>query len=749
MLALLSFAMFQGGGAVIPSGTVLASHIARLDVPQFVIDEAQQARSVRWPDLQLPGGDEVTLVLGPIAGYAPDATLEIVRDRDAVGDPLKSPQVVTLDPNTYAPITALAGVVDGDPSSHVFVGHAQLPDGSTMTHGYIESSGRRWIISSGPVSAGVEAGAQPTIIFEPAALPEGTLPASDFSCEVREAFDGASEAGAGNTDGGIAGGVGVCRQMRVAVETDVEFLANRFGGNTHAASAYIGLLYAAMNEIYQRDVQIHPWVGYIRLWETDVDSDPYSLEVGDRLGQFRNYWQSNMSGIARHEAHILCGIGGGGVAWLPAVCNSWSYAASCVGGYFPYPLLNNNWDNWDVMVVAHEMGHNVGGPHTHNSDPIIDGCGSDPQDCTAADLDIGTIMSYCHICAGGMSNIRLELAPGTIGYINNYIASLNCGLEGTIAPPAAVNDQALTLLGSGPVDIDILANDIPVNCSAVSLAQYQTGTPTGGQVSIVIGGGPEGRPLLRYTPAAGFVGTDSFVYQVSEAGGVELGAGTVFLTIKEPWAPTAPVGDVAGLAAAYYQGSWSALPDWSQLVPVLNTWVSLLAYQSTSGNFANSGMVDNVGAVYTGWINIPQTGWWSLSTESDDGSALWIDGVRVVNNDGLHGMQKVVGTVPLAAGKHAIRVDFFEAGGAAGLLLRWQGPGSGVSGDGSEQFVPAVRLTRGGAPRPGDVNADTLVNGADLSILLARWGLPGQGDLDGSGSIDGVDLGVLLGDWTG
>ncbi len=744
LTTLLSFALPFSGAEPGEVGGHRGIAFREVSLPASVLTEIGAGRAARWAGMQLPDGEMITLVLGPIAGYAPDATLELVQDRDPDGALPATPRTVTLDPNTHAPITAMAGVVDGVPDSHAFVGHAQLPDGRVMLNGYIEASGRRWIISSGPVSA--DGAAQQPIVFEPAALPTGIVPPSNFRCEVLAAIDGA---GGGLPDGGLAGGVGACRQMRVAVETDVEFLANRFAGNTYAATAYVGMLYAAMNEIYQRDVQIHPWVGYLRLWETDIDSDPYTLEVGDRLGQFRNHWESTMSSVARHEAHILCGIGGGGVAWIPSICNSYSYAASCVGGSFPYPLVHNDWGNWDVMVVAHEMGHNCGGPHTHDSDPIIDGCGSNPQDCTAADLDIGTIMSYCHICEGGMSNIRLEFAPGSIGYIGNYIASLNCGLEGDGAAPAAVNDQALSLLGQGPIDLDILANDIPVNCSAVSLAQYQTGTPTGGQVSIVIGGGPDGRPLLRYTPAAGFSGTDSFVYQVSEAGGSQLGAGTVFITIREPWVPTAPIGDKVGLNAAYYQGSWGALPDWSQLVPYLNLWVGALGYQSTGGNFANSGIADNVGAVYTGWVNVPQTGWWSLSTESDDGSALWIDGVRVVNNDGVHGMQKIAGTVPLGAGKHAVKVEFFEAGGGAGLIMRWQGPGSGVGGDGSEQIVPASRLTRGGAPRPGDVNADTLVNGTDLSILLARWGLPGQGDLDGSGAVDGADLGALLGGWTG
>ena len=54
---------------------------------------------------------------------------------------------------------------------------------------------------------------------------------------------------------------------------------------------------------------------------------------------------------------------------------------------------------------------------------------------------------------------------------------------------------------------------------------------------------------------------------------------------------------------------------------------------------------------------------------------------------------------------------------------------------------------------PGDLNADGLVNGVDLGVLLGQWGVcTGSscvGDLDGDGTVNGADLGILLGDWGG
>ncbi|MFZ9690519.1 MAG: hypothetical protein ACO3EP_00650 [Phycisphaerales bacterium] len=49
----------------------------------------------------------------------------------------------------------------------------------------------------------------------------------------------------------------------------------------------------------------------------------------------------------------------------------------------------------------------------------------------------------------------------------------------------------------------------------------------------------------------------------------------------------------------------------------------------------------------------------------------------------------------------------------------------------------------------GDLNADGIVNGADLSILLGAWGSSDPiADLSGDGEVGGADLSILLGNWT-
>jgi hypothetical protein len=44
------------------------------------------------------------------------------------------------------------------------------------------------------------------------------------------------------------------------------------------------------------------------------------------------------------------------------------------------------------------------------------------------------------------------------------------------------------------------------------------------------------------------------------------------------------------------------------------------------------------------------------------------------------------------------------------------------------------------------LNSDTIVNGADLGIMLGDWG-GSERDLNGDAIVNGADLGLLLGAW--
>src|SRR5690606_25285714 len=113
--------------------------------------------------------------------------------------------------------------------------------------------------------------------------------------------------------------------------------------------------------------------------------------------------------------------------------------------------------NWDLVVAAHELGHNFGAIHTHNYNPPLDGCGN--GDCSAPFG--GTIMSYCHTCSGGLGNITLHFHPQNLADMNSYLqGATSCPLVNQSYPSG---DYATTLAGL-PVTIDVLANDNVGSC---------------------------------------------------------------------------------------------------------------------------------------------------------------------------------------------------------------------------------------------------------------------------------------------
>lgn len=80
---------------------------------------------------------------------------------------------------------------------------------------------------------------------------------------------------------------------------------------------------------------------------------------------------------------------------------------------------------------------------------------------------------------------------------------------------------------------------------------------------------------------------------------------------------------------------------------------------------------------YTAYVYAPSDGTYRFQTSSDDGSRLYVDGGRVVNNDGLHSVASETGSVSLTQGWHNLTVTYFEHEGQDELDASWQPPGAG------------------------------------------------------------------------
>lgn len=182
-------------------------------------------------------------------------------------------------------------------------------------------------------------------------------------------------------------------------------------GDMSSTLDYINGALSQVKILYENE-DINWEVEEILVWDVP---DPYDGPgSGDYLVQFRDELDGNYNGDL---AHLLGYGGGGGVAYLDVLCNNfWGVAYSGIGSsYNDVPEYS-----WTVMVISHEIGHNVGAPHTHacawNGDgTMIDGCGPEagyPQNpnCPIGPLPPsgGTVMSYCHLIGG----VGIDLGEG-------------------------------------------------------------------------------------------------------------------------------------------------------------------------------------------------------------------------------------------------------------------------------------------------------------------------------------------------
>jgi cysteine-rich repeat protein len=195
---------------------------------------------------------------------------------------------------------------------------------------------------------------------------------------------------------------------QIAIETDEELLA--LFGSTDDTLLYLADLAAAVSAIYDADTDVRIKFTFIRLWST---LDPWTATTTlDMLLEVQDYWQTNEGATPRDVTHFVSGKGViGGIAYLDVLCDpDYGYGVSTVFGEFD--VMNPD-DTWDVVVMAHELGHNFGSVHTHCYMPPLDECynGEADDGCWAGAESVpmggGTIMSYCHLLGGGMSNVNL------------------------------------------------------------------------------------------------------------------------------------------------------------------------------------------------------------------------------------------------------------------------------------------------------------------------------------------------------
>ena len=258
--------------------------------------------------------------------------------------------------------------------------------------------------------------------------------------------------------------------VKIYFEFDQQFVSKH--GSVSAATSYFSGIFNGMKTLYANesiDVQISEIFG----WTTP---DPYpSGNTSAALDAFVNQRKNNFNGDIAHLISVLPSSGGGGIAYVDALCGVYG----TTDYRFAYSEVSNTTTavpsfptySWSVNVVTHETGHVMGSPHTHscswpggpidNCAPVepSNGCSAGPTPAQGG----GTIMSYCHL----KSNVGISFSngfgplPGNL--IRNRVANASC----------------LSACGttSGPTCFDGIKNgdETGIDCGGSSCAPCQTG----------------------------------------------------------------------------------------------------------------------------------------------------------------------------------------------------------------------------------------------------------------------------------
>jgi hypothetical protein len=308
----------------------------------------------------------------------------------------------------------------------------------------------------------------------------------------------------------------------ITVETDYQFY--QLFNDLDAAEAYAMALFGAVSDRYREQVGTILHMVYLGLHSDSNDgwsSQDSGGSSGDLLNEFQAAWANGNAPVSADLYHFISGAGlGGGIAYLDVICSQGGgFAVSGnINTNLPFPVAQGPM-NWDFVVVAHELGHNFGSPHTHSYCPPLDECAPSFGQCQTQQVcqTDGTLMSYCHLCPGGIANFTTYFHPTVIAVMRDEVEnSCLTPFEGVLT-----QDLGNDLMGSNglpKLDMDYTDGPDTIDVSITKAPRFQQGFLVGSAATLYLpfqGGVLVPSPdLLSIITASGF-GTASFSVPVT------------------------------------------------------------------------------------------------------------------------------------------------------------------------------------------------------------------------------------------
>ena len=186
-------------------------------------------------------------------------------------------------------------------------------------------------------------------------------------------------------------------EMKVAIvlREDIFRSLQGRGYDEEQTAQHFARIVASMSQAYEEDARCRLFISYMLIFNDDEPSGYINdgLNPGDLLSEFSRDWSSSYNDVDRTVAHLYTnkrsqgGVFVGGIAYggqagsrLCVKAHRGAYGVSTMDlvppNQFPGNASSRNAFVWDVFVAAHEIGHNIGAPHTHNCfwNPPVDTC---------------------------------------------------------------------------------------------------------------------------------------------------------------------------------------------------------------------------------------------------------------------------------------------------------------------------------------------------------------------------------------
>ena len=229
------------------------------------------------------------------------------------------------------------------------------------------------------------------------------------------------------------------------------------GSNVQNTTNWTTALFNNIKTLYDNE-NVNIAMSSIFVWTA---KDPYAGEPSVILNQFRTTrttFNGDLAQLIRNPATTS-------VAYVDGLCGNYRYSYCGVNSQnIAVPTYS-----WNIEAMTHELGHNLGSPHTHaciwnGNNTAIDGCGPASGNDEGCDGPLptatkGTIMSYCHL----VGSVGISFAngfgqqPGDL--IRQTIDSKAC-MSGDCSKACEVtlSNMTITNVGESTATVNIVDN---------------------------------------------------------------------------------------------------------------------------------------------------------------------------------------------------------------------------------------------------------------------------------------------------